>query len=56
MAQYLKNRDTSFLNGIAEWLKQGQYKDSLAAQNRMLNIYERQADLDERKYNSTLPQ
>jgi hypothetical protein len=22
----------------------------------MLNIYERQADLDERKYNSTLPQ
>ena len=56
MAQYLKNRDTSFLNGIAEWLKQGQYKDSLAAQNKMLNIYERQADLDERKYNSTLPQ
>ena len=56
MAQYLKNRDTSFLNGVAEWLKQGQYKDSLAAQNRMLNIYERQADLDERKYNSTLPQ
>lgn len=56
MAQYLKNRDTSFLNGVAEWLKQGQYKDSLAAQNRMLNIYERQADLDERKYNSTLSQ
>jgi len=55
MAQYLKNRDTSFLNGVAEWLKQGQYKDSLAAQNRMLNIYEMQANTDRMKVLKGLP-
>lgn len=54
MAQYLKNRDTSFLNGVAEWLKQGQYKDSLAAQNRMLNLYESQTNLDWEKYKNLI--
>lgn len=52
MAQYLKNMDTSILNGVAEWLRQGQYEDALSAQNRMLRLYENQNATDEMKAKS----
>lgn len=52
MAQYLKNIDTSVLNGVSEWLRQKQYEDSLATQNKMLRLYERQAETDEAKANA----
>ena len=52
--QYRANRDQAMLNGVAEWLRQGQYQDSLAAQNRMLRLYEDQAARDTIRLNHDL--
>ena len=52
MAQYRKNLDTNLLNAASEYMKWGQYNDSLGIQNKMLNLYDRQAKTDELKANA----
>ena len=46
MAQYRKNIDTNLLNAASEYMKWGQYNDALGIQNKMLNLYDRQAKTD----------
>lgn len=49
IAQYRKNIDTNLLNAASEYMKWGQYNDSLGIQNRMLELYDRQAKTEEDK-------
>lgn len=46
IAQYLKNINQAGINGVAEYMKWGQYQDALNAQNRMLALYENQVATD----------
>ena len=52
MAQYRKNIDQNLLNAASEYMKWGQYNDSLGIQNKMLELYDRQAKIDELKANA----
>ena len=52
MAQYRKNIDQNLLNAASEYMKWGQYNDSLGIQNKMLELYDRQAKTDELKANA----
>lgn len=52
MAQYRKNIDQNLLNAASEYMKWGQYNDALGIQNKMLNLYDRQAKTDELKANA----
>lgn len=52
MAQYRKNIDQNLLNAASEYMKWGQYNDALGIQNKMLNLYDRQAETDELKANA----
>lgn len=55
MAQYRKNIDTNLLNAASEYMKWGQYNDSLGIQNKMLNLYDRQITNEENKVRNGLP-
>lgn len=55
MAQYRKNIDTNLLNAASEYMKWGQYNDSLGIQNKMLDLYDRQVKLEEDKVKNGLP-
>ena len=52
MAQYRKNIDQNLLNAASEYMRWGQYNDALGIQNKMLNLYDRQAKTDELKANA----
>lgn len=52
IAQYRKNIDQNLLNAASEYMKWGQYNDALGIQNKMLNLYDRQAKTDELKANA----
>ena len=54
MAQYRKNIDQNLLNATADYMRMSQYNDSLGIQNKMLGLYQQQADLDRDKYNNLL--
>lgn len=49
MAQYRKNIDQNLLNAAADYMRMGQYNDSLAIQNKMLALYEQNAETDKIK-------
>ena len=55
MAQYRKNIDQNLLNAASEYMKWGQYNDSLGIQNKMLNLYDRQITNEENKVRNGLP-
>jgi outer membrane protein TolC len=55
MAQYRKNIDQNLLNAASEYMKWGQYNDSLGIQNKMLGLYDRQIKLEEDKVRNGLP-
>ena len=55
MAQYRKNIDQNLLNAASEYMKWGQYNDSLGIQNKMLGLYDRQIKLEEDKVKNGLP-
>lgn len=54
MAQYRKNIDQNLLNAAADYMRMRQYNDSLGIQNKMLGLYQQQANLDRDKYNNLL--
>lgn len=54
IAQYRKNIDQNLLNAAADYMRMRQYNDSLGIQNKMLGLYQQQADLDRDKYNNLL--
>lgn len=49
IAQYRKNIDQNLLNAASEYMKWGQYNDSLGIQNKILDLYDRQVKLEEDK-------
>ena len=55
MAQYRKNIDQNLLNAASEYMKWGQYNDSLGIQNKMLELYDRQITNEENKVRNGLP-
>lgn len=54
MAQYRKNIDQNLLNAAADYMRWGQYNDSLGIQNKMLGLYQQQVNLDKEKYYNSL--
>lgn len=50
LAQYNQNMVMAGLNGAADLLRMKQYNQSLGIQDRMLGIYEQNANLDREKY------
>ena len=55
IAQYLKNIDQNLLNAAADYMRMGQYNDSLGIQNKMLDLYERQVANEEYKTKNGMP-
>lgn len=54
MAQYRKNIDQNLLNAAADYMRLGQWNSSLDIQNKMLGLYQQQADLDKLKYENSI--
>lgn len=54
IAQYRKNIDQNLLNAAADYMRLGQWNSSLDIQNKMLGLYQQQADLDKLKYENSI--
>lgn len=55
MAQYEKNKVLAGINGAADLLRMNQYNRAYDIQNRMIGLYDRQADLDWEAFRAQYP-
>lgn len=55
MAQYEKNMVLAGINGAADLLRMNQYNRAYDIQNRMIGLYDRQANLDWEKFRAAYP-
>ena len=55
IAQYRKNIDQNLLAAAADYMRYGQYRDTLGIQNKQLALWDRQTAVDEKKLQNMFP-